>query len=174
MPQWFSSLSELSRLSILVKLLRQEDLELLGALPVLHSLELAVVPSGTTDDSLVVGADQPFRSLAKFHFDHYTRCWIVFSQGVMPKLQRLELYIPARKREGGGFDTGLENLASLKHVTVTVDCEGAQIREVENVETMVRGAIGMHPNHPTLELSRQREYKMATDEDKDDTEGSKE
>jgi len=72
----------------------------------------------------------------------------------MPKLQRLKLYFKVRRREGGGFDIGLENLASLTHVTVDFGCDGARMKEVEDVEYKVRDALDMHPNHPTLELSR--------------------
>jgi len=167
-PWWFSSLSELSSLSMRVNLLRQEDLKLLGALPVLRFLDLNVDPYGTTtEEQLVVGADHPFRSLAEFKFTHYTRCWLEFARGVMPKLQRLELALEARRREGGGVDIGLENLASLTHVTVVVDCVGARMKEVEDVEYKVRDALDMHPNHPTLELSRYCEGLMIKDEDKD-------
>ncbi|KAL6658082.1 hypothetical protein ACP70R_003668 [Stipagrostis hirtigluma subsp. patula] len=84
----------------------------------------------------------------------------------MPKLQRLGLYFKVWKREGGGIDVGLENLASLKHVTVEVDCEIARLSEVEDVENKIKDAIGMHPNRPTLQLSREGEYLMArTNED---------
>ncbi|OEL18725.1 hypothetical protein BAE44_0020256, partial [Dichanthelium oligosanthes] len=116
---------------------------------------------------LVIGVDQPFRM-----FQHPTRCWLVFAKGVMPNLERLKFCFQVPKREGGDYDIGLENLASLKHVTVGVDCEGAQIREVDNVETMVRNAIGMHPNHPTLQLSRYNEDD--SDEDTDDSWASEE
>ncbi|KAL6658083.1 hypothetical protein ACP70R_003669 [Stipagrostis hirtigluma subsp. patula] len=154
LPRWFSSLSKLSCLSIKVKVLRRDDLQLLGALPVLRFLKLLVAVWGSTEERLVMGPDQPFRSLTEFKFEHLSRCWLVFAQGAMPKLQRLQLYFEARKREGGGIDVGLENLASLKHVAIKVDCEGARIREVHDVETRIKDAIGMHPNHPTLELSR--------------------
>jgi len=163
-PWWFSSLSELSSLTMWVNLLRQEDLKLLGALPVLRFLDLY---GTTTEEQLVVGADHPFRSLAEFKFTHYTRCWLEFARGVMPKLQRLELVFEARRREGGGFDIGLENLASLTHVTVKVGCYGARMKEVEDVEYKVRDALDMHPNHPTLKLSRRWEVRMIKDEDKD-------
>ncbi|XP_039822688.1 disease resistance protein RGA5-like [Panicum virgatum] len=133
-PRWFSSLSELSNVSIRVNLLRQRDLELLGALPALCFLKLQVDPYGTTDE----------------------RCWLVFAQGVMPKLQRLELSFEVRKRDGG-FDIGLENLLSLKHVAFKVDCTGARIREVQDAETKIRNAVCIHPSHPVLKLSRKRE-----------------
>ncbi|KAL6658085.1 hypothetical protein ACP70R_003671 [Stipagrostis hirtigluma subsp. patula] len=170
LPRWFSSLTELSCLSIDVEVLRQDDLQLLGALPVLRFLEIEVSQRGRSEERLVIGSDQPFRSLAEFQFTHYTRCWLVFAQGAMPKLQRLWLYFEVRKREGGGIDVGLENLASLKHVTIKVDCEGARLSEVEDVETKVKDAIGMLPNHPTLEQHRAFEYKMAKAENEDTSE----
>jgi disease resistance protein RPM1 len=113
-PRWFSFLSELSSLSMWVNLLRQEDLELLGALPMLRFLQLKVDSSGTTtEEQLVVGADHRFRSLAEFEFRHYTRCWLEFARGAMPKLRRLKLHFEVSFK-------GLENLTSLKHVTFEV------------------------------------------------------
>ncbi|XP_062201161.1 uncharacterized protein LOC133903733 isoform X2 [Phragmites australis] len=88
----------------------------------------------------------------------------------MPRLQRLELYFLVQKREGGGFDIGLENLTSLKHLTVRVDCRCARIREVEDVETKIRDVIEIHPNHPTLELSIEQTHCMVHDENKGDRE----
>jgi disease resistance protein RPM1 len=174
-PRWFSSLSELSSLSMWVNLLRQEDLELLGALPMLRFLQLKVDPRGTiTEEQLVVGADHRFRSLAEFEFKHYTRCWLKFARGAMPKLQMLELYFEVRKMEGVGFDIGLENLASLKHVTVTFDCDGARTKEVDDVALEVWCAIDMHPNGPTQDLLREFEELMIKDEDEDGHEESEE
>ena len=172
LPRWFSSLSELSCLSIRVNVLRQVDLQLLGALPVLRFLNLEVEFGGVTEERLAIGGDQSFRSLAEFKFMHYSRCWLVFGPGAMPKLQRLELHLEAQKTEGGGIDVGWENLTSLRHVTVTVGCVGARAREVEDVETRIRDVVGSHPNHPTLKLSRVLERFMAKDEDKDVREAS--
>ncbi|KAL6660703.1 hypothetical protein ACP70R_001738 [Stipagrostis hirtigluma subsp. patula] len=164
LPRWFSYLSELSCLSIKVDALRQNDLQLLGDLPVLRFLKLNVSPKGSTEERLVIGTDQPFRSLTEFMFKHYTRCCLVFAPGAMRKLQRLKLYFEVKRREDGGFNTGLENLTSLKHVTVNVDCEGARFSVVQAFETMIKDAIGMHLNHPTLELSRKFEEHMVGDD----------
>ncbi|RLM68914.1 hypothetical protein C2845_PM17G07030 [Panicum miliaceum] len=172
LPRWFSSLSELSCLSIWVNVLRQVDLQLLGALPVLRFLKLQVEPNGMTEEQLAIGSDQPFRSLAEFEFRHCSRCWLVFGQGAMPKLQRLKLYFEARKREGGGIDVGLENLTSLKHVTVKIDCDGARVREVEDVETRIRDEVDNNQNHPTLKLSRFLESYMKYEENNDICEAS--
>ncbi|KAJ1256752.1 hypothetical protein BS78_K312300 [Paspalum vaginatum] len=159
LPQWFSSLSELSYLSIAVKRLTQDDLQLLGALPLLRFLRLRASFAGDTNEcQFVIGSDQPFPSLDRFVFwqdDIFT----VFAQGAMPKVQSLELDMPLRHfqvQETAVFrDIGLENLTSLKHVFIRLDCYNARnIREAEDVEVMIRDAISMHPSHPTLELMR--------------------
>lgn len=169
LPCWFTSLSELSCLSIWVNVLRQVDLQLLGGLPVLCFLTLHVDGKGTIEERLVVGSDQAFRSLSEFRFQQYTRCMLVFEQAVMARLQRLHLQFEALMREGVGFDVvGLENLTSLKHFTVEVDCYAASMREVENAETKFRGAVDNHPNHPTLVLKRISEGCIARDEKKDE------
>lgn len=153
-PRWFSSLCELSCLSIWVYVLRQVDIQLLGALPVLRFLQLQV---STAEELLVIGSDKPFRSLVEFKFNHFSRCWLVFGQGVMPRLQKLKLYFEAQKRR---FVLGMENLTSLKHVTVEVSCFLARTTDVEDAETKIRDAVDGHPNHPTLVLSRNSECLM--------------
>ncbi|TVU38846.1 hypothetical protein EJB05_12238, partial [Eragrostis curvula] len=117
----------------------------------------AIAELGNTEERLVIGADQPFRFLTDFKFWLYARCYLVLAEGVMPKLQSLELYFKAGKGEGGGFDVGMEKLTSLKQVKVMVDCHSARIREVEDAETKCRDMMDKHPNHPTLELSRKLE-----------------
>ncbi|TVU01187.1 hypothetical protein EJB05_53361, partial [Eragrostis curvula] len=173
LPRWFSSLSELSSICIKVQMLRHDDLQLLGALPVLCFLHIKVIFGGTTDERLMIGADHPFRSLTDFQFMHYERCWLVFAPGAMPKLQRLLLYFKVREREGGAFDVGLENLTSLKHVSIKIHCGGARVAEVEDAEAKCRDAIDKHPNHPTLELSRKYEWRIVKDANKTDTEATK-
>ncbi|KAL6875653.1 hypothetical protein ACP4OV_013166 [Aristida adscensionis] len=158
LPRWFSSLSELSYLEIRVEVLRQDDIQLLGALPALRSLQLYSPADSAEEERLVIGTDQSFRSLAEFGFSTWygekLRSQLVFSQGAMPKLQRLTLDFLVQRRVGCGIDTGLENLPSLKHITVTLYCKGARIREVEDVENKIRDTIATHPNHPSLHIGK--------------------
>ena len=161
LPRWFSSLSELSCLSITVNVLRQVDLQLLGALPVLRYLHLCAhldqkeLRGGVTEERLAIGGNQTFRSLA-FEFTNYSRWWLVFEQGAMPRLQRLHLIF---KSSICGFDVSFENLTSLKHVTVEIDCQESRntsdkvMNDAFDMKTRIRDAVGSHPNHPTLELS---------------------
>lgn len=84
-------------------MLRQVDIQLLGALHTLRFLNLQVPTGGTTEERLAIGSDK-----------HFSTCLLVFGQGVMSRLQRLKLYFEARMRVGGGFDVGMENLTSLE------------------------------------------------------------
>lgn len=161
LPRWFSKLELLSGLIITVNKFTQYDLEMLGQLPSLRFLELEVYENSNTQERLMIGNVQHFQSLEEVKFFHREGCLMVFAEGVMPMLQKLEFYFQLRKRVGGGLDIGLENLTSLKHVTVKVDCYKAKIMEVEDVETMFEDAVRIHPNYPTLKLSRVREWQMA-------------
>ncbi|GJN03361.1 hypothetical protein PR202_ga20798 [Eleusine coracana subsp. coracana] len=152
-------------LYIRVKELGQDDLQLLGALPVLRFLNLearsmpvwlrggGVIPA--PEVRLVIGSDHPFRSLAEFEFLGL-RSWLVFAQGFMPKLQRLKLDcdVNVMKRNGGWLDVGLENLTSLERICITAYPD----LEVEEAKTMIRDVIDIHPNHPTLELVQPSTY----------------
>jgi len=75
----------------------------------------------------------------------------VFTPGVMPKLQRLEL--PCRA-PGDGFHIGLEHLTSLEHVTVRLSVAFGREKDGEDTEIKIRNAIGIHPNNPKLKLER--------------------
>jgi hypothetical protein len=146
--------------------LTQDDIDMLGALPELRLLQLEVAENGTiAQEQLSIGSGKLFQSLEAFKFKHCARCLLVLSQGVMTRLQKLELYFEVRKRDDGAIDVGLENLNSLKHVTVEVDCYRANIRQVEDVETKFRDALDAHPKNPTLELSRVATHCMERDED---------
>ncbi|CAO2148661.1 unnamed protein product [Urochloa humidicola] len=171
-PWWFSSLSELCYLSICVQKLREDDFEMLGALPELRYLDIQVTSDApAVEERWDVGKIKPFQSLVEFHFTHSTRFWLVFAPGAMPKLQslRLRFAVAGWSREGDGFHVGLENLISLRNVSTLIVCAEAQVEEVEDVESRIRGVIGIHPNHPVLELTRWGDP-ISKDDDEDDHE----
>ncbi|RLN04769.1 hypothetical protein C2845_PM13G07640 [Panicum miliaceum] len=162
LPRWFSKLELLSGLTITVNKFTQDDLEMLGELPSLRFLELEVSGNSTAQDRFMISnAQHHFQSLEEMKFLHYEGCSMVFAERVMPMLQKLQFFFQLWKRVGGGLDIGLENLTSLKHITVQVDFYKAKIVEVEDVEAMFKDVVRIHPNYPTLELSRVREWQMA-------------
>ncbi|WVZ71535.1 hypothetical protein U9M48_020110 [Paspalum notatum var. saurae] len=67
LPRWFSFLQELTYLSIRIRGLKQDDLQLLGALPVLRILKLRAHNDESTEEPWLISIDQPFRSLIEFN-----------------------------------------------------------------------------------------------------------
>uniref|UniRef100_J3N8Q7 Jacalin-type lectin domain-containing protein n=1 Tax=Oryza brachyantha TaxID=4533 RepID=J3N8Q7_ORYBR len=170
LPKWInSSLRKLSYLSIIVRTLRQEDLEVLGDLPALYSLDLQVTDaleerlvtvghSGANDQSIA------FQYLANFNFTSPAMV-LVFGYGAMQRLQLLSFrfQLKATKNFHSGFDMGFENLTSLKAVHFGIDCRCARLWEVQTAEAALRNAINLNLNCPTLDLSRHFERLMYWD-----------
>ncbi|CAD6268901.1 unnamed protein product [Miscanthus lutarioriparius] len=158
LPAWLkvnpSLLRDLSVLEIRVKRLQQEDLELLGRLPALHSLDLFVSHEDQgIHKRFVVGA-------CSFPCLMHCGLWgfgqpVVFQQGVMPRLRRLGFnFRVQRTREiNDSFDLGLGNLPSLQEVYVWVRSGGADVQDVEEAKAAVRHVIEVHPNHPTIRVN---------------------
>ncbi|RCV39135.1 hypothetical protein SETIT_8G199800v2 [Setaria italica] len=146
-------LQELSFLSIEVRKIRQEDLEILGSLPALVYLDVEVGNQNHGILRRLVFHDCSFPCLVHCVLRGYIGP-VAFQQGAMVKLERLHLAIPVLEtREiAGGFEFGLGNLPVLQDVTFLLRRGGAGEGEVEEAERALRRAIEMHPNHPTLEI----------------------
>nr|CAB3490383.1 unnamed protein product [Digitaria exilis] len=155
LPVWLKPLLllNLSFLSIEVRNLRQEDLEILGWLPALVYLDLEVGNQNLQILRRFVIGDCSFPCLVHCTLRGYMRP-VVFQQGAMPRLARLHLAFPVREtREiAGGFDLGLGNLTMLQDVTFLLRRLGASKGEVEEAEAALRHAIQIHPNRPKVEI----------------------
>jgi Leucine-rich repeat (LRR) protein len=160
LPAWVnpSSLMNLSFISIAVTELKEEDLESLGRLPALCSLNLKV------DHENHLGIMRRFFIGAGL-FQCLLSCvlWglrgpVIYRQGAMPRLTSLRFTLHVRDmREipgssDAGYNLGLENLLVLQDVTVLLRCGGASDEEVEEVKVALRHATKIHPNHPTIKL----------------------
>ena len=57
---------------------------------------------------------------------------------------------------------GFESLGrtSLQVVAVTVNCKGARILDVDDVEDALERTAAVHPKRPNLEITRRREVEM--------------
>jgi hypothetical protein len=154
-PAWMnrSVLPNLSFLWIAVRELQQKDLEILGRLPALHSLELEV-------DHVSLGIHGRFGvGAGSFPCLAHCKIWgfvepVVFGQGAMPRLRELylDLFLMWEGREttssyGGGIDDmGICNLPLLQDVFIEFRSEVASTEEVEQVKATLRRAAGFHPN----------------------------
>ncbi|CAL4990363.1 unnamed protein product [Urochloa decumbens] len=177
-----SRLPSLSHLSMRVDYLSvYRDLRILGRLPELHYLELRVqskvelVCTGITEDA---GLFRKLRCCKLFWYggirmlsslDHLYDITIstmrlegsmVLGSGrnkdvaptLLPSIQELWFRMRARDFKAGNPSFGLEFFASVKNVTVEIDCDGAYAAKVKHVEAALRHAAHVHPNCPTLEV----------------------
>jgi hypothetical protein len=136
---WFSSLSawmnppslppNLSSLSIILREVRQEDLDILGRLSTLRYLNLEVDHEnlGIIIGGLVISISS-FSCLVQCRFWNFS-VPVAFQQGCMPRLQTLKFQfsvqgLRAIASGNGGLDLGLGNLPSLQHVNVHLDSQG--------------------------------------------------
>ncbi|CAL4985036.1 unnamed protein product [Urochloa decumbens] len=158
-PHQISSLVNLTHLRIgLDGEVSMDGINILASLPMLLSLTVCFPPSTKSilHPRHAINS-HGFQRLVKFNF----RCWLQtaleFEPGAMPKLQRLKLLLAARcqfKYGQDGLVLGLQNLAGLKHVVLSIDCDAATAEEVLDLEDDISGAAGAHPNRPILRIER--------------------
>nr|ABA97409.1 disease resistance protein RPM1, putative [Oryza sativa Japonica Group] len=152
------------------KSIKQKDLWVLGGLPSLLKLELHLLYG--PDERLIISS-QLFQCLKKFKLKYELGGGLsmVCEKEAMPKLQMLHLRFKAMETKSNtGFELRLEHLSSLRHLSVTVDCDDATRRRVEAAEATIRNTVRIHPRCPTLEIKRKWESDMVKDEDEDEME----
>jgi hypothetical protein len=174
-PHQISSLLNLTHLRIGLRgEVSQERINILASLPILVSLTVFLFPGNEGESSSlpILGIFHPryainsegFQRLVKFTLDCALETALEFEPGAMPKLQRLELLLPARcqfKYGDGGLVLGLQNLAGLKYVNVYIDCKAATSDEVDSLEDDIRGVAGVHHNRPIVQVERMNQDWMA-------------
>ncbi|XP_020178852.1 disease resistance protein RGA5 isoform X1 [Aegilops tauschii subsp. strangulata] len=169
LPKWInSSLSHLSNLSIVVKILLQEDILSLGCLPALCSLYLQVIEAPTKERLEITertgGHAIAFCCLVNFRF--MSRAMgLVFRPGAMKGLQRLSLTFDVAETKDVyvDFNLGLENLTSLQALDVELDCRCATTSEVQAAED----ATYLNARHPTFHVSRHFTEDMRCDQEEE-------
>uniref|UniRef100_A0A453LLQ1 Disease resistance protein RPP13 n=1 Tax=Aegilops tauschii subsp. strangulata TaxID=200361 RepID=A0A453LLQ1_AEGTS len=159
LPMWIrrcgpSHLSNLSTFSIIIKEVRQEDVQILGRL---HSLRhLWMQSTHQTERLLVIGADG-FRLTIAFALHCQPATQVVFQQGALPNAEqvRFNLGVRVAKEDGNGdcFELGLLNLLSLQSAIVEIHWDGIIVKEAEKAEAAVRNALNAHPNQPSIAFS---------------------
>lgn len=158
-PRWLEQLTTLKQLYVRVCKLDRDDLKILGGLPVLSTLALALIcipwkkevtipirlHSSTCTDlpPLEETCNKGFMSLEIFSFDCRVP-WITFELGAMPRLKQLHLKLyacPADK-----FPSGLINLDSLEMIIIQYSSEYASNGGVTKAVAAVREEASRHDN----------------------------
>jgi disease resistance protein RPM1 len=153
-PEWIKRdplhLSDLAELVIGFIELREEDLLILGKLPVLHRLWLW---SGQqTPKVLLIGTDG-FHCLTTFTLYCESPRQIAFQQGTFPKVETVLFNFSVEKAKvdgNGDFNFGLQNLLSLRQVTVGINRQGATLANVKEAVVALRHTVDIHPLHPVI------------------------
>lgn len=177
LPAWMNSslLPNLSYLVVNVQFWQEQDMETLGRMPELCSLELqscnirVVNIKHTCGD---IGYFQKLRSLISYailiRFDLYklsSSSVRIDEPTTMPTLEYLQFMVHVHflKDANLGFDKLVsENLPSLQRVKAIINCSDARLTEVEEAEEALTDAANVHPNHPTLKLMRYNEHRMVS------------
>ncbi|XP_025805198.1 disease resistance protein RPP13-like isoform X2 [Panicum hallii] len=169
----------LSYLFVKVQAVKGQDMETLARLPELRSLTLILC-----DTTKLVNIKIPCKAQGVGYYFRKLRIlkiggapiWFdlrdCISNGnvasaIMPSLESLVFQVHVRLLKDAAllsFDRllGFESLgrASLQSVTVTVNCEGARILDVEDVEDALERTAAVHPKRPNLRTTL--EEKMHT------------
>lgn len=157
-----SSLLCLNTLDMKLTILTREDFQYLGSLWCLLDLRLMVLK--IEPEKLVIGIDHAeFQSVVKFSFVS-SAMRPMFARKAMPRLENLELGF--RVQQTKDFDLGLENLSSLRHAMIGIDCGTSNACEVERADATIREVAFVNPSHPRLDIFRHFEAVMIRDDKK--------
>ncbi|KAM0925992.1 hypothetical protein ACQ4PT_003852 [Festuca glaucescens] len=172
-PEWVALLSNVTLLDMNINPVGEEVLRILGCLPYLQSLALnttEILPGET-----LIICSSGFQSLEDFFFNwNISMGPLVFEVGAMPKLARFVYRLVARcvGSACGDLYLGLQQLPSLKHLFVDIDCRGANAEEVQNTEAAIRSAADLTLSHLRIDFSKLWMDEMAKNDDAVSVEGS--
>jgi len=166
LPKWINpqALPKLCRLSLNLSVLYQLDVEILGKFQNLCFLGLCV--SGFSSKISIVGGGR-FQNLR--YFKMAGKCPLESVRGAVPRLEGIWLLFPVCAIFNISYDIGLKfglgNISSLQAVEAVLDCACCLPREVEQLEAELRHTVSIHPNRPTIQITRFREDEMVTSSD---------
>ncbi|EEC66983.1 hypothetical protein OsI_33666 [Oryza sativa Indica Group] len=154
-PKWInSSLSELSYLDIDVKVIAEEELNMLGGLPSLRVLRLFL--NRIPEEGFTVSSGG-FQYLSEFHLHNGHGPGIKFKAGAMPNVQVLVCSFHACEsvRVYGDFDFGVQHLSSLGRINVEICYTDERVVFLlEAAESAIKNEIKLLPKHPMFMIRR--------------------
>ncbi|KAG0531045.1 hypothetical protein BDA96_05G240500 [Sorghum bicolor] len=171
LPSWFGSLANVSSLTIEVNKLSKNINNTLGKLSALCSLSLT---SKEVPEVYFVIDSETFKKLESLKFV----CSAMIEMFAGPQsndsqsqqLKRLTIVFQASRTKdiNKDFSFGLDNLCSLEHVRVEINCFNANHQMVNNAEDAIRKELfraGSGSSQPNLEIRRLDEESMVEEED---------
>lgn len=149
-PVWISPLllPNLCDLQVYVHHVEQQDMDVIGDFKYLRNLHLLIVSNKTRDKEILTCGSGAFQNLRQCNINRQ----VMFVHGSMPRLEDVRLEI--RVSPDFDFDLGLLNLPAIQQVKLDTECAYSRAVDVEEAEAALRHAVHMHPNSPTLTISR--------------------
>jgi hypothetical protein len=145
-PEWIIQLHSLYDLSLTVKQVFEEDVQILAQLPSVINLKLFIL--GIPEDNIIINGSG-FRVLKHFTFGCSRISCLAFVPRAMPKLEKLELHFDADGWDRhGAAPTGTEHLSGLREFYVHIGCLGARESNARAAGSTLRSTIDMHPGQP--------------------------
>uniref|UniRef100_A0A0E0AQT6 Pi36 n=1 Tax=Oryza glumipatula TaxID=40148 RepID=A0A0E0AQT6_9ORYZ len=188
LPVWVNSstLGCLSHLDVKVQVVKEQDMETLGRLPMLCYLKLDSQYTRLVSIKKKLADDGYFQKLRIFRtprsfvrFDLHGCESISGASIFMPRLESLEFSVDVRfLKDAADLHAGLNNLlagfndfgrTSLNRVNAKISCKDALAVEVQEAEVALANAAHGHPNRPVLQTDKDIEKKMRSPDDDEPT-----
>ncbi|KAF8723107.1 hypothetical protein HU200_022262 [Digitaria exilis] len=154
-PNWFlPELKSLYFISINISEVTEEELYILSKLCALTFLDLWFKVDPKQKITFPRGG---FKSLKRFNFvrDPYVvrgMGYIVFEDGVLPKLEGLSIPLSVSMAKGYDFYVGIVHLRSLTHAKVILGKDGATPSEVKAAAESIEKEVSANPNNPKVSI----------------------
>jgi disease resistance protein RPM1 len=165
MPKWIvPALASLAYLNINLVKATEEDLGILGEMPALISLLLTF---NTNQEERLNIRGHGFPCLKELYiYDNYGAANLLFEEGALPKLEKLDLPFLVSWAKSNGFYLGIGHLPCLKYATITLlNDGGASSSENRAAAAAIRNEANAHSKHPRLIILGE----MEADEEDSDT-----
>ncbi|KAJ1268706.1 hypothetical protein BS78_07G155700 [Paspalum vaginatum] len=146
-PKWITpELDSLAYLNINLVKAMEEDLGLLGDMPALISL---VLTFDTFQEERLTIRGIGFPCLKELSVV-LGGANLLFEEGALPKLEKLELPFSVSVGNAYGFHLGIGHLTCLKYATITLLNYRVSASESRAASSAIRNEANAHSNHPRL------------------------
>uniref|UniRef100_A0A0D9XQN0 NB-ARC domain-containing protein n=1 Tax=Leersia perrieri TaxID=77586 RepID=A0A0D9XQN0_9ORYZ len=166
-PKWINpSLTELTKLKFSIQQMKEEDIQMVGGLPSLLALSITVQQTPKTGLRV---SRSGFPSLTHLHFSDIHGPGLMFLEGALRKIEKLELKFTVEKALSAyfGFGCGIRHLSAVKHIIIWARFKLAKyffepmmnngVFDVDYPRHLMESTIGYEVtvlrNHPMVEIN---------------------
>ncbi|WVZ92626.1 LOW QUALITY PROTEIN: hypothetical protein U9M48_038675 [Paspalum notatum var. saurae] len=145
--KWIApALDNLAYLNINLVKATEEDLGILGEMPALICL---VLTFDTVQEERLTIRGIGFPCLKELSIEN-GGANLLFVEGALPKLEKLDLPFFVSLAKGYGFHLGISHLTCLRHATVNLEYHDASPSKTRAAAAAIRNEANAHSNHPRL------------------------